>query len=226
MMDSLYIKFQLKNGFILLHSFHREITSVAIVTEQYCPVCDAAEWTESSRDFAATYKGVDFVIPQLELSECKSCGFEITKQAQGKRNEAKIRDAHRRIDGLLTGSEIKAIRKRLGLSQREAAALFGGGDNAFSKYERGEITQSVAMDRLIRLVGKSEVTFTELTLVAGRAGSSFARNDRDAAQAPRHQTFAWTIESDVEVSRAMSTKTTRSRGTFDIEPMLGHEQAA
>ena len=36
-----------------------------------------------------------------------------------------------------------AIRKRLGLL---AARLMGGGDNAFSKYERGEITQSATMN--------------------------------------------------------------------------------
>ena len=59
------------------------------------------------------------------------------------------RDEHRRIDGLLTGPQIKAIRRRLGLTQAEAARLMGGGDNAFSKYERGEVTQSVAMNQLL-----------------------------------------------------------------------------
>ena len=39
-----------------------------------------------------------------------------------------------------------AIRKRLSLTQAQAARLMGGGDNAFSKYERGEITQSAAMN--------------------------------------------------------------------------------
>lgn len=45
----------------------------------------------------------------------------------------------------------RRARRTLGLSQEEAARLFGGGRNAFSKYERGEVAQSVAMDRLIRL---------------------------------------------------------------------------
>ena len=43
-----------------------------------------------------------------------------------------------------------AIRKRLGLTQ--AARLMGGGDNAFSKYERGEITQSAAMNSVLLLL--------------------------------------------------------------------------
>ncbi|WP_354470402.1 type II toxin-antitoxin system MqsA family antitoxin [Marinobacterium sp. MBR-109] len=29
--------------------------------------------------------------------------------------------------------------------------MLGGGRNAFSKYERGEVAQSVAMDRIIRV---------------------------------------------------------------------------
>src|SRR5690606_39913720 len=42
-------------------------------------------------------------------------------------------------------------RETLRLTQGQAAELFGGGANAFSKCERGDVIQSVAMDRLIRL---------------------------------------------------------------------------
>ena len=45
-----------------------------------------------------------------------------------------------------------AIRKRLGLTQAQAARLMGGGDNAFSKYERGEVTQSAAMNSVLLLL--------------------------------------------------------------------------
>jgi HTH-type transcriptional regulator/antitoxin MqsA len=59
-------------------------------------------------------------------------------------------DFYREADGLLTGNQIKAIRDDLGLTQAEAAKVFGGGKNAFTKYENGDVTQSVAMDKLIR----------------------------------------------------------------------------
>jgi transcriptional regulator with XRE-family HTH domain len=55
---------------------------------------------------------------------------------------------------LLTGQQVREVRKSLGLSQEQAAKLFGGGPVAFSKYENDEITQSEAMDRLIWLVGQ------------------------------------------------------------------------
>jgi HTH-type transcriptional regulator/antitoxin MqsA len=39
----------------------------------------------------------------------------------------------------------------LNLTKKEAAIMFCGGTNAFSKYERGEVIQSKAMGKLMRL---------------------------------------------------------------------------
>jgi len=98
------------------------------------------------------YKEQQFSLSDSEYSVCRECGFDVVLPHQKRRNEARIRDEHRRIDGLLTGRQIKAIRRRLRLTQVEAARLMGGGDNAFSKYERGEVTQSVAMNQLLLLL--------------------------------------------------------------------------
>ena len=87
----------------------------------------------------------------VEYSICRQCGEEIIFPEQIKRNDCLIRDAWRKIDGLLTAEEIIALRKKLLLTQQEASKLFGGGINAFSKYERSEVIQSVAMDKLMRL---------------------------------------------------------------------------
>jgi HTH-type transcriptional regulator/antitoxin MqsA len=63
---------------------------------------------------------------------------------------------------LLTGAEILALRKRYGLTQPQAARLFGGGPVAFSKYENDDVAHSEAMDKLLRLVLRSETAFWEL----------------------------------------------------------------
>ena len=52
----------------------------------------------------------------------------------------------------LVPSEVKRIRKKLGLTQKQAGEIFGGGIRAFSQYERGESTQSKATDGLLRLL--------------------------------------------------------------------------
>lgn len=115
-----------------------------------CPMCQAPNpWEVRVSNKTYYYKGQDFSMRDTEYSVCHVCGFDVVLPEQMRRNEARIRDEHRRIDGLLTGEEIKAIRKQLGLSQIQAAELIGGGTNAFSKYERGEVTQSVAMNKLL-----------------------------------------------------------------------------
>jgi HTH-type transcriptional regulator/antitoxin MqsA len=87
----------------------------------------------------------------VEYSVCTQCGAEVILSDQIKRNDCRVRDAWRRADGLLTGAEIVELRKKLGLTQQEAAMIFGGGVNAFSKYELGEVIQSEGMDKLMRL---------------------------------------------------------------------------
>jgi HTH-type transcriptional regulator/antitoxin MqsA len=47
--------------------------------------------------------------------------------------------------------------------------VFGGGRNAFSKYERGEVSQSVAMDKLIRVCLKHRDVFQELVREVNKA---------------------------------------------------------
>ena len=48
--------------------------------------------------------------------------------------------------------EIRAIRKRLGLSQAEAGKLLGGGPRAFTKYEAGTVKPAIPMRVLLRLL--------------------------------------------------------------------------
>ena len=118
-----------------------------------CPMCQTPNpWEARFVDETYCYKGQEFPLRDIEYSECRVCGFDVVLPRQKRRNEARIRDQHRRIDGLLTGHQIKAIRKNLGLSQAQAADLLGGGANAFSKYERGEVIQSLAMNKLLLLL--------------------------------------------------------------------------
>jgi HTH-type transcriptional regulator/antitoxin MqsA len=44
------------------------------------------------------------------------------------------------------------VRKKLHLDQKEAAAIFGGGVNAFSRYETGKSTPPVALVKLLRIM--------------------------------------------------------------------------
>ncbi|WP_163360482.1 type II TA system antitoxin MqsA family protein, partial [Klebsiella aerogenes] len=47
---------------------------------------------------------------------------------------------------------IAAVRRKLNLDQREAAEIFGGGVNAFSRYETGKTKPSLALVKLLKLL--------------------------------------------------------------------------
>lgn len=115
-------------------------------------------------------KGDDAVrVIGLECYRCDSCGADPVFADQIRRNQLKIADAKRARAGLLSGDQIRRAREEMGLTQANAAEIFGGGPNAFSKYERGEVLQSEAMDRLIRLANWLPDALEFLKIEAGLA---------------------------------------------------------
>ncbi len=73
-----------------------------------------------------------------------------------------LRELKRRVDGLPTPEQIKEIRAKLKLSQREAGELFKVGENAFDKYERGLIEPSGPTVQLMKLLSKHPELIDEL----------------------------------------------------------------
>ncbi|HAI70270.1 MAG TPA: hypothetical protein DCM38_12645 [Gammaproteobacteria bacterium] len=131
-----------------------------------CPVCEKGEIIFKKGPSSFCYKGHDFTLEDLEYCECLACQYEIILPEQSTRNEARIRDEHRKIDGLLTRAEISELRKRLKITQNQAAQIFGERVNAFSKYESGEATQNQAMDKLMKLALNVPQCFEELRKMA------------------------------------------------------------
>ncbi|WP_416137202.1 type II toxin-antitoxin system MqsA family antitoxin [Halomonas sp. HK25] len=119
----------------------------------HCKLCGSHEIQQYTEVEPVKYKEAVLQVP-MEYSVCANCGREFVATEQIRRNDAAARDAKRAHDGLLTGNDIVRLRSELDLNQEMAALLFGGGRNAFSKYERGEVTQSAAMDRLLRLCSR------------------------------------------------------------------------
>jgi len=133
-------------------------------------------------------------VEELECYVCDRCGADPVYSDQIRRNQLRIADAKRRADGLLTGGEIRSIRDYLGITQQEAATLFGGGANAFSKYERGDVLQSVAMDRLLKAAAFFPDLIEFLRLEAGMASSRTGR-----ISAHQYQAFSSTSVRETSV---------------------------
>lgn len=135
--------------------------------ELICPMCEEGHLTPATFEGDFKHNGNTIHVDGLECHRCGICGADPVLEDQIRRNHRHIADAKRRADGLLAGDDIKLLRESLCLTQQEAATLFGGGTNAFSKYERGDVIQSVAMDRLMRLIANHPYLLGALRAMGG-----------------------------------------------------------
>lgn len=119
---------------------------------QPCPFCELGELRSFVDSEDIKYNGKNLVVEGVQLSKCLVCGEEMSTPEQARINQRLFADARRSADGLMTSEEIRKWRNGLGWTQAQAVTFLGGGANAFSKYERGEVVQSRSMDLLMRLV--------------------------------------------------------------------------
>ena len=131
-----------------------------------CKICNSNSVIELSDNDCVSYKNNELSVV-IDYSECRECGREFISKKQILNNELVIREAKKKHDGLLLKDDIVKARKDLNITQEEAAKIFGGGRNAFSKYERGEVSQSVAMDKLIRICLENRTIFNQLSKDSG-----------------------------------------------------------
>ena len=82
-------------------------------------------------------------MPEFAINQpaqwCNSCGEGIISSKDSNAVAHLIQEEKARIDGLLTPNEVKKVRKQLKLTQKQAASIFGGGVNAFNRYEKGRL---------------------------------------------------------------------------------------
>ncbi len=126
-----------------------------------CKICKSKKILHLEDVETISFKGSSLEI-SMEYSICQDCEREFVSKQQIVNNDSRIRDAKKHVDGLMTSTEIFDARTTLGLTQEQASLVFGGGKNAFSKYERAEVSQSAAMDRLIKVCLKHPYVYREL----------------------------------------------------------------
>jgi HTH-type transcriptional regulator/antitoxin MqsA len=118
-----------------------------------CPVCGAAELIHDTRDFPYTYKGETTVIAAVTGDFCPACTESILDAAESNRVMREMRAFSRQVNAAIVDPGfITNVRKKLDLDQREAAEIFGGGINAFSRYENGKTKPSLALVKLFKLL--------------------------------------------------------------------------
>ncbi len=120
-----------------------------------CPVCGGAELVRDTRDLPYTYKGETTVIPGVTADFCSACGESITDMAESVRTTALMLEFNKQVNAAIVDPAfIAGVRKKLSLDQREAAEIFGGGVNAFSRYENGKTKPPLALVKLLKVLDR------------------------------------------------------------------------
>ncbi len=120
-----------------------------------CPSCGASKMVRATRDVAYVYKGESTRIPAVTGDFCSACGEILLDQEQGDRYSEWIGQFQRQVNAAYVDpSYIAKVRRKLDLDQREAAELFGGGVNAFSRYENGKTKPPLALVKLLKLLDR------------------------------------------------------------------------
>ena len=118
-----------------------------------CPVCGAAELIHDTRDLLYTYKGEASTIPAVTADFCPACDESITDMTETERVMREMQAFNKQVNGAIVDPGfIVMVRKKLKLGQREAAEIFGGGINAFSRYETGKTKPPLALVKLLKVL--------------------------------------------------------------------------
>lgn len=118
----------------------------------YCDRCgDYVPYEIKEEKRNVTVKGITFEASEY-IPYCKNCEEELWINEVEGINDIIIYDKYREIVGLLTSKQIKEIRQKRNMSQRELATFLSIGEKDIARYENGSI-QSKAIDNMIRMVG-------------------------------------------------------------------------
>jgi len=130
-----------------------------------CPACGAAELVHDTRDVPYTYKGESTIIPRVTGDFCPACSEVVMDRAEGTRHSATRLAFNKQVNATIVDPGfIATVRKKLALDQREAAAIFGGGVNAFSRYETGKTKPPLALVKLFKVLDRHPDLLNEIRM--------------------------------------------------------------
>lgn len=131
-------------------------------TPLFCPSCFHA----SMEEFAGVsdvlkQKGQTTTVTNLSGFRCPACGERVFDKDSSARRILAGDDLLASVKKS-NGDFLRETRKKLKLTQEEAAQLTGGGHNAFSRYERGEASPIDAVLNLFYLLERHPEMLLEI----------------------------------------------------------------
>lgn len=120
-----------------------------------CPSCGAKKMVRETRDVPYIYKGESTLLPQVMGEFCAACDESVLDAAESRRTMNLMLAFNKQVNASIVDPDfIASVRKKLDLDQREAGEIFGGGVNAFSRYENGKTKPPLALVKLLRVLDR------------------------------------------------------------------------
>jgi putative zinc finger/helix-turn-helix YgiT family protein len=132
----------------------------------FCPNCEKEMPLTMVRQVEEFNVRGEIIEVEVEFYRCQECGEEFENSRSALNPYETAYREYRSRKGMLQPEEIRALRLRYGLSQKEFSLLLGIGIATLNRYENGAL-QSEANDRVIRFALEPE---NFLNLISDRPG--------------------------------------------------------
>lgn len=133
-----------------------------------CPSCEIGNLVFDTRGMPYTYKGKSTTIRGVTGRYCDSpeCREVVMEMGESIRTTREMLAFNKKVNAKLTPIDLLAnVRQRFKLTQQQAAKVFGGGANAFSRYESGKTKPPLALVKLFRILDKHPDLFQEVSSI-------------------------------------------------------------
>jgi HTH-type transcriptional regulator / antitoxin MqsA len=152
-----------------------------------CLICGTGKLVAATRDMPYTYKGRKTVIKAVRGQFCdnRKCGEVVLGMDESVRTSREMLEFNKKVNaGLSPIDLLTQVRQRLNITQQQAARVFGGGPNAFSRYESGKTKPPVALVKLFQLLDRHPEFYGE---IAGKDERRTSKPSRVAASARKRR---------------------------------------
>ncbi len=128
-----------------------------------CPLCGGQCQPFANFSLTIDHAGLSDTVTGLSGWQCAAADCaEMLFDDDSQRRYAQASDALVLAARRQTGQELRRIRRKLKLTQADAALLTGGGHNGFSRYEKGLTQPLPAVINLFRLLDRHPEMLGEL----------------------------------------------------------------
>ena len=130
-----------------------------------CPTCGTGKLVQGVRDIPYAYKGKKTAIKAVKGRFCdnRKCREVVMDMGESVRTSKEMLEFNKKVNAGLTPIDLLTrVREQFNLTQQQAAKVFGGGANAFSRYESGNTKPPVALVKLFKVLNRHPELFKEI----------------------------------------------------------------